>query len=365
MCKTEKPRSMSLRATPKQPEAPEAPGGASRLSHVLTVGSNNLHASNAKLVPAFVPALEQPIDMMAERITRSVKMTRPAPKAPKKAIGMMQAKQPPSLSPMEVEQPPSFPPPPSLSPVAGRVAVKIMGSKTVPLKPERSDQDTAYAWAMMMSSKLPIFETYYGKLQEMFPGQQFAFYTDGDPPDKEDDWKMFAAYVSKQPGNTLTITRKDRRKMPKCVDDWTAKGVQTVYLEVASDPRKYTLSVTKAVVVMNVVPETPVFSPQEGMLDGPNFKDFQIYEGEWKVPSKNSSRTILHPTNLENTNIMTRGDMERYLMSNGVGYVVVKSQGQTELEQDFGTYPEPTQVDDNVKIYKNPLEVPRIFQTPI
>jgi hypothetical protein len=339
---------MSLRATPKQPEAPDAPGGASRLSHVLTVGSNNLHASNAKLVPAPAPkALKQPIDMMAERITRSVKMTRPAPKAPKQAIGMMQGD-------MEFKKPPS------LSPAAGRIAVKIMGSKTVPLKPDRSDQDTADAWAMMMHSKLPIFETYYSKLQEMFPGQQFAFYTDGDPPDKEDDWKMFAAYVSMQPGNTLTITRKDRRKM-HLVDDWTAKGVQTVYLEVASDPRNYTLSVTKAVVVMNVVPETPVFSQQQGMLDGPNFKDFQIYEGEWKVPSKNSSRTILHPTNLENTNIMTRGDMERHLMSNGVGYVVVKSQGQTELEQDFEAYPEPTQVDDNVKIYKKPP----IFQTPI
>lgn len=93
---------MSLRATSK---APEAPGGESRLSHVLAVGS--LH--DAKLVPRATPPRAAP-EQTTECIPSPVSITRPfhkgsmayatPPEAPKQAIGcglMVVVEKPPEV----------------------------------------------------------------------------------------------------------------------------------------------------------------------------------------------------------------------------------------------------------------------------
>ena len=222
-----------------------------------------------------------------------------------------------------------------------RMAVKIMGSKTVPMNKDRSPEETAAAWNAVMFQKQPIFEEYYARLQSMFPSKSFDFFTDGDPPDKEDDWKMFTAFVSMKPGNTLTITRKDDSKKEERIQNWKNKGVENVDVAVAPNgPRQYTLYATQAVVVMNIVAESPVFDAKQEkpMLDGTNFEDFQIKTGEWTVPSKNSRRPILRPMGLPDTDVMSREQMQAMLMSRGVEEVVVKSQGQIELERDLNGY---------------------------
>ena len=227
------------------------------------------------------------------------------------------------------------------SAAGGRMAVKSMGSKTVPMNKDRSAEEAAAVWNAVMYQKQAIFEEYYARLQAVFPGQSFDFFTDGDPPDKEDDWKMFTAFVSMKPANTLTITRKDESKKEERIQNWKNKGVKNVDVAVAPNgPRQYTLYATQAVVVMNIVAEAPVFdmTQEKPMLDGRNFEDFQIQNGEWTVPSKNSRRPILRPMGLPDTEVMSREQMQAMLMSTGVQEVVVKSQGQIELERDLGGY---------------------------
>ena len=219
-----------------------------------------------------------------------------------------------------------------------RMNVKIMGSKTVRKEGEAGGWDVAYA------AKVPMFADYYGKLATSYPGVQFDFFTDGDPPDKEDDWKMFAAYCAAQPGNTLTIVRKDNAKndAQKRIDAWRAKGAIDVRMQLSdgNPPKTYTVAVCSVVLVLNILPEAVVYDVSNPgdlgpMLDFENFTEFQITNGEWTVPNKNSARPILQPLGLPNTLLFDRDGMRQYLESLGVTKVVVKSQGQLELEGDF------------------------------
>jgi hypothetical protein len=220
-----------------------------------------------------------------------------------------------------------------------RMNVKIMGSKTVRKEGEAGGWDVAYA------AKLRLFADYYGELATAYPKVQFNFFTDGDPPDKEDDWKMFAAYCAAQPGNTLTLVRKDNAKNDekKRIDAWTAKGALGVRVQFTggTPPKTYTVAVCSVALVLNILPEATVFDASNHgdlgpMLDLDNFTEFQITGGQWTVPNKQSARPILEPLGLPDTQLFDRNGMSQFLQGKGVAKVVVKSQGQLELENDFG-----------------------------
>jgi len=224
-----------------------------------------------------------------------------------------------------------------------RVAVKLMGGKTVPMNKTRSEEDIKRAWEKTSWQLRNDFEEYYKHLQARFPaGTRFDFFTDGDPPEKEDEWKLFTAYASGKGGNTLTITRKDDKNVQKKIDAWKEKDVPFVNVAFAPDPRKFTLAKTEAVVVLNITPTTTVFDATmypDPMLDGNNFQNFQIKNGHWVATDvPNSNRLILKPEGLGDTEIMAREDMKVYLANMGVGDILVKSQGQTELDEDVTTY---------------------------
>lgn len=239
-----------------------------------------------------------------------------------------------------------------------------MGSMNVPQDNSKLPQEEKNEnWKKVMSEKLETFEEYYTQLQQMFPGKSFDFFTDGDPPDKEDDWKVFAALVSSKPGNTLTITRKDEdkkdeSKLQERIQQWRDKNVKFVNLALTlRKPLEYTLEKTDVVVTMNIVPESIVFdrTEKEPMLDGHQFKQFQIKSNEWTCPEKNSFRPIQYPQNgLPDTELMTREEMQEFLKEKGVDTVIVKSQAKIEVDRDLNGY-EKMHIDNAFQIWLKPF----------
>lgn len=217
------------------------------------------------------------------------------------------------------------------------------------------------AWDAAMESKRQAFENRYSLLQSEFPEKSFDFYTDGDPPDKEDDWKLFTTFASMKDGNTLTLVRKNEDERERKILKWTNKGVKNVYLKTTAAGKKPvddTLEITQAVVVVNIAPETTVFDASEDtpMRDGANFEEFQIKDGKWTVPTDDEeiSRLILRadpPGPLEDTDVMTRDEMKDTLTQRGVQKVVVRSSGQTEVNDRLGSY-EKAYEDAEFAIYK-------------
>ena len=241
-----------------------------------------------------------------------------------------------------------------------RVAVKLMGGKTIPpsVNKTRDEEEKKQAWKVASMKMENEFDEYYKHLQDQFPpGTMFDFYTDGDPPDKEDDWKLFVAYASSKAGNTLTIVKNSDDDLDKKIAKWENKGVPFVKAEVAPYPRKFTLDKTKAVVVVNIAPTTAVFDATavpDAMLDGDNFKTFQIVDGHWKVHNvANSNRLIIEPEGLADTDVLDREVMKEHLSYSGVDYMVVKSQGKIELEEDVATY-EATRFNEKFAVYMKP-----------
>mgnify|MGYP005721311263 CR=1 FL=1 len=226
-----------------------------------------------------------------------------------------------------------------------------------------------------MKDKNGVFERHYDELTSMLPDHDFDFYNDGDPPDKEDDWKVFTAYVAAKEGNSLTMVRKDDSQREERISKWVNKGVPNVNVEVAPKnvkPREHTLAVCDVVLVLNIAPKSVVFDAAKPgdlgpMKDGANFKQFQILQGVWTVPDKGSFRPILRPERLQNetTAIFDRAGMAKFIADRRFDEVVVKSQGQIELEHDFVTGWAPNgDVTGTFKIYeKQPMaQMPKTIE---
>lgn len=241
--------------------------------------------------------------------------------------------------------------------------VKIMGSKTVNATPKASAEELANRWDGAYEHELSTFAGYYKKLVTAYPGVRFNFFTDGDPPDKEDAWKMFTAYCAAQPGNKLTIVRADNNKndAKKRIDAWIAKGALDVSMKLSGivTVREYTTTLCNVVLALNIVPRSTVFDTNcacesGSMLDGDNFKEFRIVNKQWTVPGTNSARPILEPDTLPNTGVLSRNEMEEFLLEQKVEKVVVKSQAQLELERDYVGWGVVV-IDDAFKVLLKPM----------
>lgn len=88
---------------------------------------------------------------------------------------------------------------PELDPLV-RIAVKLKGSAVGEKWWDNHLQP-------FTNSMLTALNSIYTRLQLKFPNAEFDFFTDGDPPDKADPWKLMAANFAARGNNSLTILR--------------------------------------------------------------------------------------------------------------------------------------------------------------
>lgn len=232
-------------------------------------------------------------------------------------------------------------------------------------------------------------EKIYNTLKGAFPKASFDFFTDGDPPNKLDPWKLMVADFAQRDDNTLTILRVYDKKKTYDVNasdvqsrrgDWVEKLVSVdrrlkkymdkrVYVQFlavndsdkemlnkqdTSAQRKFSAMNTAASITYKFKPESIVFDVNKtpNLTDQEGYRDFEVQNEEgvgWMWVAYHQDKTTnrrqitkingaSEKSNLEKTRRFSRSEMENFLKEKGVNNLTVESQISKEIRQDTPNY---------------------------